>query len=410
MKTPVTIIIPTFNNPEFLQPCLSSMLWNNSLDGMARVIVVNNGDPKSCDWIDHKLVKVINTGKNLGWEGGLKEGLKHTKSDFIVFSNDDVHVPTQSFLWLRRLIANFTDPSVAAAGPSSNVVMGLQNIFVNCPKVIFPTKYLIGFCMMVRRSALEEVGGVDDTLPGGDDLDLSIRFRKAGYKILTDRTVFIYHHGFKTGNRVKGDSSKRDGWNSIEMQEKTNFALIKKHGFKSWVDCIVGGEDVGDTEEPNYEEDKEGKMIKDLIFGDNIVELGCGAQKTVPTAIGIDIVPAGEQIYSIGKDSIADVVSDISGDLPLEENSVSTMIARHVLEHLLDPLEALRSWKKYIYGGLILAVPDEDRIKSIPMNVEHVHAFNKKSLANLVRAAGYVVQQQLDVDNGVSFITICVPR
>lgn len=233
----IDIIIPTWNNREYLEPCLTSLM-NHRTPKTYKVIVVNNGDKRTVDWIpqDNELT-VIQSEKNGGWEGGLKLGLEHSKSEYVIFMNDDTYIPLSSRLWVPTLLKEFDDLKVGAVGPSSNVVMGSQNVFLNTPS-IFPVNYLIGFCMMVRREALDKVGGVDDTLPGGDDLDLSIRLRKEGYKLLANKEAFVYHHGFKSGTRLVGDHNTNGGWNSYEMLEKTNLALIKKHGLKAWYECL----------------------------------------------------------------------------------------------------------------------------------------------------------------------------
>ena len=46
--------------------------------------------------------------------------------------------------------------------------------------------------------------------------------------------VFIYHHGFQTGEKVHGKPSKPGGWNSRTMSDETNKHLIQKHGFIRW--------------------------------------------------------------------------------------------------------------------------------------------------------------------------------
>lgn len=236
----VSIIIPTWNNPQLLHGAVTSLLRNRG-NTPFEVLVINNGHEQSCDFLkDLPNVRVINSGENLGWEGGISLGLKESTSEFVCFFNDDAMVPPSSREWLDNLLTHFTDPSVAAVGPASNVVMGLQNIFTDLPYLVFQSTFLIGFCVLMRRSTFAEIGGMDESLPGGDDLDWSIRLRQKGYKLLVDRSVFVYHHGFQTGNRVYGDSSKPNGWNSFEKTEKTNLALIKKHGLRVWYETMKG--------------------------------------------------------------------------------------------------------------------------------------------------------------------------
>lgn len=230
----VGIICPTWNNMPYFLPCLRSVLRQES-DNF-HVYVANNGEPESCSGILDERVTVLNQTENLGWEGGLKAGIEASVEPFIIFLNDDTFIPKISSDWIEKMLLNFKDPSVGAVGPMSNVVMGHQNIFAFSD--VGEVNFLIGFCMMVRREALELSGGIDDTLSGGDDLDLSIRLRKKGYRLLVDPSVFVYHHGFKTGERIHGGPSEPEGWNSARMTEKTNWGLITKHGIREWMHCM----------------------------------------------------------------------------------------------------------------------------------------------------------------------------
>lgn len=232
----VAIIIPTMDNRPFLAPCLASLL-DNTAGVDYRVIVVNNGAPESCDWARQSRVFVIGGQGNLGWEGGLQLGLQASTERLALFLNDDTLFLRTQRDWLARLVANLDDPSVAAAGPSSNMVAGPQSTTQQLPAPRYQARYLIGFCLLVRRSALYSVGGIDTTLPGGDDIDLSIRLRAAGYTLVCDRSAFVYHYGFKTGQRVHGDHTRLGGWNSQEMISATASALIAKHGQAAFADA-----------------------------------------------------------------------------------------------------------------------------------------------------------------------------
>lgn len=400
----VAILIPTYNNYQYLESCLRSILSVDFVAGLFHIYVINNGHKNSCDFVgDHPKITVFNMDHNMGWEGALKYGVENTKEEFILFLNDDTNIPQSSSLWLQKLLNFFHRGKIGAVGPSSNVVMGSQNIFVNEINPIKYVNYLVGFCMLVKRSSLLAVGGIDDTLPGGDDIDLSIRFRTAGYRLICDRTTFVYHHGFKTGERVNGTPDKPMGWNSYEFKEKTDFALIRKHGFRKWYETLY----TACTDKDSFFEDTEGDYIRKMNISGKVVELGCGARKTVENAIGVDMIPKGESIDSLkGVKSVADIVCDVSKKLPFDNNSVDFIIARHILEHMIDPFETLSYWNSILKtgGSLIIAVPDEDRIRTIPMNFEHKHAFTKDSLKNLLSKLGFVIKQIVDPENGVSFI------
>ncbi len=405
----IDIIIPSFDNYQFLAPCLQSILRNKPSENLFHIWVVNNGHAESCDWINNKDVTVLQSGKNLGWEGALNFALKETKAPYVLFLNDDTLIPQSSRMWLNRLMQHFLDSEVAAVGPASNVVMGFQNIFTDTERSVFYTKFLIGFCMLVRRSMLEEVGGIDETLPGGDDLDLSIRFRNKGYKLVCDRNVFVYHHGFKTGTRVRGEAAQKNGWNSYEMLWKTNTALIKKHGFAKWWECTKGAFTMTQVENPEVLPDIEGDLIRERIIGDRVLDLGCGGNKTLPTAIGVDLIKIDEAIATLsGTPSSADVNADVSKALPFEDKSIDTIVARHIFEHLLDSVTVLRQWGRLLRQGgrIIIAVPNNEVVNYIPLNIEHVHGFSKDSIKSLLEVTGFKVTEQLDGGNGISFITV----
>jgi len=409
-KEIVSILIPTWNNREYLQGAITSIVRNGTTEGLFHIYVINNGDFRSCDWIQSPYVTVIQTGgKNLGWSGGINLGLKHSKGEFVCFFNDDAYIPVSSRTWLLQMLQHFKDPRVAAVGPASNVVMGFQNIFVDIPYQILSPKFLIGFCVLMRRSYFKEIGNMDEKLPGGDDFDWSIRFRNKGYRLVINRDVFVFHHGFKTGNRVQGDANKPGGWNSYEYTQKVDDALIKKHGFRQWWETKKGAYELPEVGDGMFWEDTEAVEIRKLIKGKKVLDIGCGGNKTIPSAIGIDMIKKDEIVETLkpGTASSADVNADASQPLPFEDGSIDTIIARHIMEHLVDPVEVLNNWKRLLKpnGVMLIAVPNQEINNTIPMNIEHVHAFTPNSMRHLMESVGLQVITQVDPKNGVSFIT-----
>jgi len=220
-----------------LQLCLGSIASSfGPVD--ARILLVNNGSQDL--EVSNPKITVLSPGRNLGWEGGLKLGLEHSTARLVMFANDDIFIPYSSRWWLHDLVQGIrSDPKIGAIGPASNVVMGPQIIFFDTREGQIDVNFLIGFCVLLRRSALDEVGGVDDSLPGGDDLDISIRLRNGGWRLVCRKDVFVWHHGFQTGIRLRGGPEKPGGWNSKEMNARTKDAIIAKHGVAAW-DSLFG--------------------------------------------------------------------------------------------------------------------------------------------------------------------------
>lgn len=416
MSEIISILIPTYNNPNFLIPCVESILTNKPAENFLKIYIIDNGDTRVLDYIPKELLRnqdivIIEPGENLGWEGGLKIGLKYVPADteFVMFLNDDTFIPQSSKFWLNKMLEFFRDEKVGAVGPTSNVVMGNQNVFIPTRSNELDSQLLIGFCMLVRKSALDKAGGVDDTLPGGDDFDLSIRMVDAGYKLLIDRSTFVYHHGFKTGERLKGDASIQGGWNSYEMLQKVNTALIQKHGFKRFQELMISISNQTPYL-PNIAqagvEDAEGIEIRKLVSKPpaKIYELGAGGQLTFPNSIGVDMIEEGGYISTIKAKSVATIRADISKELPFKDAHL--IVARHILEHVVNPIETLKHWYNSMVsrGQIIIAVPNEELFRTIPVNIEHKHAYTPAFLVQLLFLLGFTDMQLIDPKNGVSFI------
>lgn len=231
----LTVAVPTWNNPHQLTDTLVSMVRNTPFVG--RVIVVNNGQdryediqaavPYDIDW--------LNTGKNLGWMGGINRALEYADTDYFCMLNDDVLFPPSSFYFWEYLLRWFDRNDVGGVGPSSNYVAGAQSAFMHVGYPVITTPFLIGFCAVYRTELLKRLGGLDESLPGGDDLDLSIRVQDEGFKLVADRRAYLHHIGAQTGQRVKGSE-----WDSAEAQSDTANALMRKHGIRRWFECVSG--------------------------------------------------------------------------------------------------------------------------------------------------------------------------
>lgn len=407
MKATADILIPTFNNAEFLIPCVESIIATRALDGLCRLIIINNGvQPIKEQFKNFPHIMVLEPGKNLGWEGGLSYGLEHSDAPFVCFQNDDTVIPRACHNFYSQLLWPFNNANVGAVGPSTTNASGSHSIYLQRP-IQLPTEmaFLIFFTVMLKREYLDEVGGIHISPTGsGDDLDLSIRLRKAGKKLIINPDAFLIHHAFKTGEKVRGPATVAGGWNSQEMREKTNQWLIQKHGFSTFRSTLRPMDYSGN---PPLVDDVEGSMVAPLVRGEKVVELGVGFNKTVPQAIGVDRVAPQDNCQHIGlRPCVADVQADVSKPLPFPDLSVDTIIARHIIEHITDTIGTLANWNRIlkIGGRLLISTPNQDICNSIPLNPEHVHAFTPDSLAKIVQLCGFKAVELIDPKNGHTFI------
>jgi SAM-dependent methyltransferase len=194
------------------------------------------------------------------------------------------------------------------------------------------------------------------------------------------------------------------------MTDTTNMALIKKHGLIKWIDTMYPGmfNPIKDITGQFVDTDQEGRFVRKFIKGKKVVDLGCGHKKTVPWAIGVDKIPKGEEIPNLYQKSVADITGDVEKDSLFEDNSIDTIIARHILEHCIDTISALKKWIKVLKprGRLIIAVPDESSEVTINLNPEHVHVFTPESLKTILELLGLKKIKVLVGYNTSSFLAV----
>lgn len=238
---PIPIVIVSHNTLPYTRRCVESIMAYSHYPFSLpyRLIVVDNGSTDGTEGYLVGLNGECDLGlleMNIGWVQGVNRGLtmalEYYDPEYIVFSNSDIVIPGDPW-WLHKYIEPLQDESVGAVGPTSNFVMGLQKYEFN-PQLppIHEANFLIGFFMAVKAKVLREVGLLDERfgLGGNDDLDLSIRIRQAGYKLLINRKAFIFHYGSKTLLPVFG------GWEGIAKEEDRTRALLVEKWSQETVD------------------------------------------------------------------------------------------------------------------------------------------------------------------------------
>lgn len=119
------------------------------------------------------------------------------------------------------------------------------------------------------------------------------------------------------------------------------------------------------------------------------VDVGCGGAKTHPNAIGVDIIPPGDmgtEASQKGRVSQADVAASGDDLHMFGDGELDYVIARHNLEHYVDPLKTLLEWRRVLKpGGVIgLVLPDDDEFDTLRADPTHLHVFTKGSFRNLI--------------------------
>ena len=136
---------------------------------------------------------------NRGFGAGHNAAIRAGKSPFCLVTNLDLTFEPDS---LRRVVA------MAVADVSQAAAWELRQKPYEHPKYYDPvtgtTNWNAHACVLLRRSAVDAIGGYDDTLfMYGEDVELSYRLRRAGYLLRYCPAAAVWHYSYVSSDQVK---------------------------------------------------------------------------------------------------------------------------------------------------------------------------------------------------------------
>ncbi|WP_010496798.1 glycosyltransferase [Paenibacillus elgii] len=212
MKT--SIVIATYNKLEYTQLCIESIRQFTSQHDYEIIVVDNHSTDDTPAWLSSQSdIKAIFNKENLGFPIACNQGIEISTGDNILLLNNDTIV-TQN--WLTNLLTClYSSEEIGAVGSVTNNCSYGQSIQVPYQSVEemyqFAARFnqnsdpelweerlkLVGYCMLMKKKVLDEVGLLDDRFTPGnfEDDDLSLRIKLAGYKLYLCKDTFIHHFG-----------------------------------------------------------------------------------------------------------------------------------------------------------------------------------------------------------------------
>ena len=252
----LSVIIVNYNVEYFLEQCLYSVrravkaidaevfvVDNNSVDGSNRM--VKDKFPE---------VKLIANKDNKGFSKANNQGIRVSKGEYILLLNPDTVVEDDTFLKIVQFMDKHPDagalgvkmvdgsgnflpeskrglPTPAAAAYK---MFGLSKLFPKSKRFAHyhlgylgenetnEVEILAGAFMLLRKSVLDEIGLLDESFfMYGEDIDLSYRVIKAGYKNYYFPETRIIHY--------KGESTKKSSVNYVLVFYNAMVIFAKKH-------------------------------------------------------------------------------------------------------------------------------------------------------------------------------------
>jgi len=234
----LSAIIVNRNTADLLIGCVDHISRSN-LGHKTEIIVIDNG---STDDSVNRLKKafpdvtVIEAGRNLGFAAANNRALERAVGDFFLLVNTDALLEQSCAKRLLDVMEAFPDAGMVGpqlVNPDGSVqtsyeavpTLATETLNRSLLKRLFPSRYpgknrtlsapeaveaLIGAVMLIRRQALEQVGGFDEGYFFFlEETDLAVRLRKAGWKVMHQPLARAVHlqgataKSYRAGARIE---------------------------------------------------------------------------------------------------------------------------------------------------------------------------------------------------------------
>ena len=258
----LAIIIVSHNSKEFLPACLNTV--QAAIEGLSATMFVvdNGGNDGTAEFVrqNYGWCEVIDSRANGGYSFGNNLGLKAAgfpdspRFRYALLLNPDTETPPDSF---RNMIAYMdSHPDIGVLGPkliladgsldlacrrgeptpltSFYYIFGLAKIYPKSPRfgrynmTFLPEDQtadvdsVVGACMLMRGEAICKAGLMDENFfMYGEDLDLNLRIKKQGYRVVYWPEVIVKH--------LKGTSTRKRPERMINAFYDAMYVFHHKH-------------------------------------------------------------------------------------------------------------------------------------------------------------------------------------
>lgn len=254
MGPEVTVCIVNWNSGDYLRRCVSALRQATKAP-MQVLIVDNDSSDDSLKRLEETSlpVTIIQTGRNLGYAGGVNVALEHAQTPYALLLNPDAFVHAgcvEALLGCAR-----SHPRAAAVGAGLRYPGGsLQPAARNFPSPIThfievfrlyrllwhvpgigrwymlvspqdrtqQVDWVVGACWLVRMSAVKDVGPLDDTFfMYAEEMDWCLRARRRGWQVWFECKAVATH--------VLGGSSSKNELPMMVQSYKSVYLFFRKY-------------------------------------------------------------------------------------------------------------------------------------------------------------------------------------
>lgn len=220
----VTVIIPTKNNADLIEPCVSSLFEITEYKNFEVIIVDNGSDVEDVfcyyeEWQQRYTdrVKVLSYDKPFNFSEMNNYAASHARGDYLVLLNNDTEIINGT--WMERMLQHAQRPEVGAVGARllypggqiqhAGVVLGMADSashpgtgmdfhspgYMGRLQVDQNFSAVTAACIMTPRKVYEEASGLDQETFKVlfNDVDYCLRLKAEGYKIVWTPYATLAH-------------------------------------------------------------------------------------------------------------------------------------------------------------------------------------------------------------------------
>jgi GT2 family glycosyltransferase/radical SAM superfamily enzyme YgiQ (UPF0313 family)/tetratricopeptide (TPR) repeat protein len=227
LRFKASIIIPVFNKLELTRQCLTTLASITTMPEYEVIVVDNASSDGTAEFLTELGgdVQVISNPENYGFAVACNQGANAARGEFLLFLNNDT-IPTDG--WLNALVDEVErHPDVAVVGSKLLYEDGtIQHAGVAFSRIVFTPYHIYrkfpadspmvnrrrefqcvtGACMLVRRDVFEQAGRFDEGFKNGfEDVDLCLKIRERGWRIVYRPDSVVYHLESQTPGRKTHD-------------------------------------------------------------------------------------------------------------------------------------------------------------------------------------------------------------
>lgn len=265
-----SIIIPTFDNLEYLKLCLESIKKNSKFNHQI-IIHINVGNDGTKEYLKSKNIEFTFTEYNSGICEGMNTASKKAKFEYILYAHDDFYFCPEWDKFMSEEIKKighnrfYLSGIMINNGPikfdcGNNLIdfdeQKLLNNFNNVNHYDFQGSTWAPH--LIHKELWKEVGGFsEEYYPGtGSDPDLNMKLWKAGVRIFKGiNNCKVYHFGsivsrkYKNHPTIKTESGSKGG-KIFLLKWGITYKFFKKYYLLS--DTKYEGELTGPKKSINY--------------------------------------------------------------------------------------------------------------------------------------------------------------